>query len=140
MTNLTREQQIAAKPAPVRSDPVDTAVRLAGDQLAEEIFREESELDAAIAAKTGMSKLERDALIRQAMDFESRKQVDEAIICYEKAIRGGLRMTAAYFNLGILYLRQKQNEKARRIFGVAVKDATYAEAVKLAYARAQKSG
>ncbi len=135
-----REQQIAAKPAPVRSDPVDTAVRLAGEQLAEEIFREESELDAAIAAKTGMSKLERDALIGQAMDFESRKQVDEAIICYEKAIRGGLRMTAAYFNLGILYLRQKQNEKARRIFGVAVKDAAYAEAVKLAYARAQKSG
>jgi tetratricopeptide (TPR) repeat protein len=133
-----REKQ-TTQPARAALDSVDTAVRLASEQLAEEIFREEDANDVAVARKTGLSKLERDALIGQAMDFESRRQVDEAIGCYEKAIRGGLRMTAAYFNIGLLYLQKRDFEKARRILGVAVKDADYADAVKLAYGRAQKA-
>jgi len=134
-----RQKQAVAPPVSISTDPVDVAVRLANEQLAEEIFREENGADMAVARQTGMSKLERDALIGQAMDFESRSQVDEAIGCYEKALRGGLRMTAAYFNVGRLYLQKRDFEKARRILGVAVKDAAYADAVKLAYGRAQKA-
>lgn len=125
----------AARPS---TDPVDVAVRLASEQLAEEIFREENGSDMAVTRKTGISKLERDALIGQAMDFESRDQADEAIACYERAVRGGLRMTAVYFILGRLYLLKGDFEKARRILGMAVKDPAYTDAVKLAYGRALK--
>lgn len=134
-----RKKQQAAPPVVVQTDPVDQAAKLAQEQLAEEIFREENERDARVTQQTGLSKLERDALIGQAMDFESRKQVAEAIRCYEKAIGGGLRLTAVYFTLGLLYLQQRELEKARRVLSAAYKDAAYAEAVKLAYARAQKT-
>lgn len=134
----TRQKKTAVPPT-AAADPIETANRLAQEQLAEEIFREEDDHDAAMASQTGISKLERDALIGQALDFESRNQPGEAILCYEKAIRGGLRMSAAYFNLGQLYLQQGEMEKARRIFGVTARDPAYAEAVKLAYLRAQKA-
>ncbi|MCZ7669263.1 MAG: hypothetical protein M5U34_19800 [Chloroflexi bacterium] len=91
------------------------ARRLANEQLAEEIFREE---DASDMAATGLSKLERDALIGQALDFEGRGREKDAITCYEKAIGGGLRMSAAFFNLGLLYLQQKDLQKAETRLGV----------------------
>jgi tetratricopeptide (TPR) repeat protein len=124
---------------PLSGDPVDVARRLAQDQLSEEIFREETDEDvAAAAAKSGLNKLERDALIGQAMDFESRGQLDDAIGCYEKAIGGGLRMPAAFFSLGLLYLERKDMGKAKRALGFASKDADYQQAARLAFTRAKK--
>ncbi len=119
------KQAQQAQPAP--AGPVETARRLAQNQLAEEIFREE---DTAVNAK--LSKLERDALVGQAMDFETRGQVGDAVSCYEKAISGGLRLPAAFFSLGLLYLQQNRNEAARRALGIAAKDSAYLEACKLA--------
>ena len=118
------------------NDPVHVARRLAQEQVAEEIFREEDESDMEAA---GLSKLERDALLGQAVDFESRDQVSDAIECYEKAIGGGLRMPAAFFNLGLLYLKKADLAKAKRAFGHAVKDNNYREASKLAFTRAQQA-
>jgi len=126
-------------PAPVHQvsmDPVDVARRLAQEQIAEEIFREEDESDMEAA---GLSKLERDALLGQAVDFESRTQIDDAIGCYEKAIGGGLRMPAAFFSLGLLYLQRHDFPKAKRALGHAVKDNHYREAAQLAFTRAQKT-
>jgi tetratricopeptide (TPR) repeat protein len=123
---------------PLSTDPVDVARRLAQEQVAEEIFREEDESDMAAAA-TGLSKLERDALLGQAVDFESRGQADDAIECYEKAIGGGLRMPAAFFNLGLLYLERSDLPKAKRALGHAVKDSNYKDAAKLAFSRAQQA-
>jgi len=123
---------------PLSTDPVDVARRLAQEQVAEEIFREEDESDMEAAAN-GLSKLERDALLGQAVDFESRVQVDDAIGCYEQAIGGGLRMPAAFFNLGLLYLNKSDMPKAKRALGYAVKDTNYKKAAKLAFTRAQQA-
>ncbi len=121
---------------PISVDPVDAARRLANDHLAEEIFREEEEFD--VAASTGLSKLERDALVGQAMDFEARGQIADAVTCYEKAIGGGLRLPAAFFNLGLLYLDRKDLPKAKRAFGYAIRDNQFKDAARLAFSRAQQ--
>ncbi len=99
---------------------LDDARRLAQNQLAEEIFRDEDDDDDG-----SLSKLERDALIGQAMDYESRGQIDNAIGCYERAIVGGLKLSAAYFSLGLLYKDNSQPEKAVRALQMAGKDAAY---------------
>jgi len=99
---------------------LDDARRLAQNQLAEEIFRDEDDDDSG-----SLSKLERDALIGQAMDYESRNQMENAIGCYERAIVGGLRLSAAYFSLGLLYKDNSQPDKAARALQVAGKDAAY---------------
>ena len=114
------------RPAPesLSVGPVESARRLAQDQLAEEIFREEDEDDE----ETGLSKLERDALIGQGMDFESRGQVGEAIQCYRQAISGGLNLSSAYFVLGLLYLEQGQVGEAQTALRIAARDPLFAEA------------
>lgn len=109
---------------PLNVGPVESARRLAQDQLAEEIFREESEEDE----ETGLSKLERDALIGQGMDFEARGQINEAIACYRKAIAGGLKLSSAYFVLGLLYLEKGQLDEAQAALTVAARDPAFAEA------------
>ena len=127
--NLTREK---ARKAAEGKDPVVFARRLAQEQLAEEIFREEEDLDLLYGSgSTGMSKLERDALIGQAMDFQTRGDTSGAINCYEQAIKGGLKMTAAHFSLGLLYLEQKRAVETRRAMEIAAKDEDYQEASQL---------
>ena len=108
---------------------LDDARRLAQNQLAEEIFRDEDDDDSG-----SLSKLERDALIGQAMDYESRNQMENAIGCYERAIVGGLRLSAAYFSLGLLYKDNNQSEKAARALQMAGKDAAYQDGVQEALA------
>lgn len=99
---------------------LDDARALAQNQLAEEIFRDEDDDDAG-----SLSKLERDALIGQAMDYESRNQMENAIGCYERAIVGGLKLSSAYFSLGLLYKNNNQPDKAIRALQMAAKDPAY---------------
>lgn len=92
-------------PAPVSADPVDIALKLAQEQLAEELFRdEEDEAELYGTSGAGLSKLERDALIGQGMDLQSRGRTQDAITCYGKAVQGGLKLPAVHFTLGALYL------------------------------------
>ena len=79
-----------------------------------------------------MSKLERDALIGQGMDFEARGNDADAIGCYEKAIQGGLRVPAAFFVLGMLYLKQNRRDVAQKALAIAAKNGTFREASQLA--------
>ncbi len=123
-----RKQKIKQKKR--ADDPVSVARRRAQDALAEEIFREEE--DDETVGPGELSKLERDALIGQAMDFESRGQVDDAIGCYEKAIHGGLKLPAVHFMLGLLYLNKKNLAQARTAFERAVLDGAYIPAIKMA--------
>lgn len=117
-------------------DPVAVAMRRAQDELAEEIFREEEdEADLYGLGPAGLSKLERDALIGQAIDFQSRGDTENATTCYEKAIAGGLRLPAAYFALGLLYLEQDRSRHTRAAFLRAGKDHEYRPAIKEALAR-----
>ncbi len=110
-------------------NPVSKARQLAQEELANEIFREES---AGAASSAKMNKLERDALIGQGMDFEWRGQMNEAIQCYEKAVAGGLTLPAAYFTIGLLYLDIGQPQKARQSFAVAAQVPSYRKAAERA--------
>jgi tetratricopeptide (TPR) repeat protein len=108
------------------SNPVHDARRMALEQLAEEIFDEDDEdIEFAPSGLGGMSKLERDALISQALDFQTRSMINEAISCYERAIHGGVASPAAHFNLGLLYQDKLRFEDAIREFEIAVRDPEY---------------
>ena len=52
-----------------------------------------------------MLKLERDALIGQALHYQERGDADKAIVYYEKAVAGGLDLAAAWYMLGVLHLQ-----------------------------------
>ncbi|MFZ0548206.1 MAG: tetratricopeptide repeat protein [Candidatus Promineifilaceae bacterium] len=104
------------------SSPVQDAQRMALEQLAEELFEEEEE---SPIRQQGMSKLERDALISQALDYQTRGLINEAISTYEQVIKGGVTSTAAHFNLGLLYQDKLRFEDAIREFQIAVQDNEY---------------
>lgn len=113
--------------------PLEAARQLAQEQLAEEIFRDEEDEDQLYGTgDTGLSKLERDALIGQGIDFQSRGQLEDALTCYEKAIAGGLNLPAAHFALGMLYLDTGQAEKAAQSLSKAAADPDYKQAVQSA--------
>ena len=120
-TAFEAERAAAPKDKPGPADPVETARRRAQDQLAEEIFRDEEE-DEPVGQ---LSKLERDALIGQGMDFEMRGQLADAITCYEKAVAGGLTLPAVHFTLALLYLNSGEADQAREAFAAAANDPSY---------------
>ena len=113
---------------PSNDDPITTAKRNAQEKLAEEIFREEDDDEDTT---TSLSKLERDALIGQGMDLESRGKITDAIVCYQKAIDGGLNLSAAQFILGMLYLDDNQPQKAEKPFLIAAADPLFSKAVEM---------
>ena len=121
------ERQKAQPSAPPPTDsPIELAKQVAQEHFAIELFRDEDDDEDANSA---LSKLERDALLGQAMDFESRGKVDDAIGCFEKAINGGLNLPAANFVLGLLYLKTNQREKAEAMLEVAKKEPAFQTAV-----------
>lgn len=105
---------------------VEQAFKLAENELNGEILREEDDDENGRAT---LSKLERDALIGQALDFEFRGQAEEAIHCYRQAIEGGLNMPAAYFRLGLLYANNGREKEARQFFQQAALDDRYLAAI-----------
>ena len=107
------------------SNPVVDARRLAMEQLAEELFEEEDDEEELFGETAGMSKLERDALISQALDYQTRGDVNEAISCYEQAVEGGIISPAVHFNLGLLYQDKMRFEDAIREFEHSVKEPEY---------------
>jgi tetratricopeptide (TPR) repeat protein len=126
MANIfeSEQQRLPAPPArpAAGSDPVAEARLLAQEQLAEEIFRDEEDEDLLYGGANGLSKLERDALIGQGIDYQSRGRAGEAITCYEKAVAGGLKLPAAYFTLAVLYHEQQRPADARRMLAEAARE------------------
>jgi tetratricopeptide (TPR) repeat protein len=100
--------------------PVQNAQRLALEQLAEELFEEET---GGVEAE--LAKNERDALISKALDLQTRGLMNEAINYYERAIEAGVSGTAARFNLGLLYQSKMRFEDAIRELLHAAKDPEY---------------
>jgi tetratricopeptide (TPR) repeat protein len=112
------------------ADPIAQARQIADEQLADEILRDEE--DEEYGADNGqMSKLQRDVHIGQAIDFQLRGQTEEAIESLEKAVKGGLDLSAGFFVLGLLYLETNERDKARQVLQVAAQDDTYRQAVHL---------
>lgn len=101
--------------AAAAGDPLQAARRQAQEDLAEEVFREDD-----MRGDTPLTKLERDALIGQALDFERRGYGEQAIQCYEQAIAGGLNVPAGYFALGMLYLDIGRAQPGRQALATAV--------------------
>jgi len=66
------------------------------------------------------------------MDLETRGHIDDAIGCYQRAIKGGLQLPAAYFMLGLLYINDERPDEAKKILALAAKNPTYLQASKLA--------
>lgn len=118
--DLQETLAVAGEPAGEDASPALSAQRVALEQLAEELFEEEG-------AGTGaaVSKVERDALLSKALDFQTRGLVNEAINYYERAMDGGVDSTAAHFNLGLLYQDKLRFDDAIREFEIAVQDAGY---------------
>jgi tetratricopeptide (TPR) repeat protein len=123
-----RNEQVVAEREEV-TDPIEKAKRLAQEELAAELFRDEEETNDGA---NGLSKLERDALLGQAMDFETRGHIDDAIGCYQRAIKGGLKLPAAYFLLGLLYVIKQQRPEAEKMLSMAAQNPSYQQASQMA--------
>jgi tetratricopeptide (TPR) repeat protein len=106
------------------SSPVQDAQRMAMEQLAEVIF-DDSDDDEETDFRGGLNKLERDALITQALDYQTRGMTNEAISAYERAIAGGITGAAAHFNLGLLLQEKMRFEDAIGEFEISVRDQHY---------------
>ena len=79
-----------------------------------------------------MLKLERDALIGQALHYQERDDVDKAIVYYEKAVAGGLDLAAAWYMLGVLHLKNDSEVAAYQAFDHAGRDERYTAAIRAA--------
>jgi tetratricopeptide (TPR) repeat protein len=100
--------------------PVQDARRLAMEQLAGGLFSEEDEDE-----DTDIGKLQRDHLISQALDFQRRGMISEAINHYEQAINTGEDSPAVHFNLGLLYQDKLRFEDAIGELEIAVQKHEY---------------
>lgn len=105
-----------------KNGPLQEAQRKALALLAEVVF---SDGDEENGSGHGLGKFERDALISQGLDYQTRGLLDKAISCYEQATVGGFEHVAAHFNLGTLLLEEKRLEDAIREFQIAIKERTF---------------
>lgn len=96
--------------------PVQDARRLALEQLAQEIFSEDAD---------DISMMRRATLISQALDYQTRGMVSEAISAYEQAMQAGVNNPAVHFNLGLLYQDKLRFEDAIREFEQSVEEHEY---------------
>lgn len=95
--------------------PVQDARRLAMEELAAGLFSDDDDSE-----DTDIGKMQRDHLISQALDFQRRDMVNEAIDHYERAIAVGEDSKAAHLNLGLLYQDKLRFEDAIREFEVSL--------------------
>jgi tetratricopeptide (TPR) repeat protein len=132
----------AQAPAPRNGEgasPVDMARDKALEELAGIPFEDVSvglpaeisefepeEAEGEVPTKPSLSRPQIDALIAQAIDFQTRGLVDEAIACYTKVIDAGVDRPAAHFNLGLLYQQRLRLESAISEFRKAVRHPQYA--------------
>ncbi len=95
------------EPAPERDEgsPVEMARQRALSALAEAVFDEDLVQVAADRPPTAptLTKHQIDTLIGQALDFQRRGLVDEAVAAYEQLLEAGVDRPEVHFNLGLLY-------------------------------------
>ncbi len=121
-----RPDEQPAEPTQQEGDAIEIARKQAQNELANELFQDDEDEEFVYGTDTTtLSKLERDALIGQGIDFQYRGQPDDAILCYERAINGGLTLPAAFFTLGMLYLDRNRPSEARQALETAAQTPTY---------------
>jgi tetratricopeptide (TPR) repeat protein len=106
-----------------RGSPVEVTRQRALTDLAESFFEEE--VVTALTAAPGLGKAEIDALIGQAIDFQTRGKVKQAIDAYEKVLAAGVEQPAVHFNLGLLYQEKLRFDAAVSQFECSVSHPEY---------------
>jgi tetratricopeptide (TPR) repeat protein len=127
------EIEVSAPPSEDGASPADLARNKALQELAGIPFEDsagELVADAGapagvpgkdqVPAKPALSRPQIDALVAQAIDFQTRGLIDEAIASYTRAIGAGVDRPAAHFNLGLLYQQKLRLEPAIEEFKKAV--------------------
>lgn len=97
--------------------PVKEAQRMARERMATEIFTDDGGDE--------MVQMQRMALVSQALDYQTRGMINEAISSYEQVIDSGMNSNAARFNLGLLYQEKLRYEDAIHLFEESVRDPEY---------------
>ncbi len=92
-----------------RGSPIEIAREKALSDLAGSIFEEATQAQR-------LSKAEIDALVGQAIDFQTRGEVQQAIDAYRRIIAAGVEMSAATFNLGLLLQETMHFDEAMQQF------------------------
>ncbi len=105
-----------------RGSPIAIARQRALTELAESFFEEET---AGPAGVPGFSKAQVDALIGQAIDFQTQGRIDEAIAAYERVLRAKAGQPAVHFNLGLLYQEKLRFDEAIAQFERTVTHSDY---------------
>lgn len=101
--------------------PIEDARKAALVDLAEIVFEEESGYEFG-----KLSKSDQNALISNAIGFQTRREIDQAIDAYEKAFDGGIIRPAAFYNLGLLYKDRLVYDKAIDRLQRSLSDSAYA--------------
>lgn len=90
--------------------PVDLARQRALAKLAESIFDEDK------PQVQGLSEMEVDMLIGQAIDAQTKGDYQTAQQSYERLLKAGVVMTSIHFNLGLIYQQQMRFDDAVPLF------------------------
>ncbi len=69
---------------------------------------------------------EAEALLIQAIDYQTRGEAEKAIAAYEQAVQAGADRPAIHFNLGLLYQQALRFDEAVEQFNLAVQHPEYA--------------
>ncbi len=99
--------------------PVDITRQRALEKLAESIFEEDR------PQVQGMSSAEVDLLIGQAIDAQTRGDLEKALNAYEKLLEAGVSIPSIHFNLGMLYKEQMRFDEAIPQLEKALSDPEY---------------
>jgi len=108
-----------------RGSPVETTRQKALTDLAESVFEDEDVAAPPVVAPR-LGKVEIDALIGRAIDFQTRGKIKEALAAYEEVIGAGVEQPAVHFNLGLLYQEKLRFDAAITQFEKAVLHPAYA--------------
>jgi tetratricopeptide (TPR) repeat protein len=94
---------------------------------------------APTPARPTLSRSQIDALVAQAIDFQTRGLIDEAIAGYTRVIDAGVDRPAAHFNIGLLYQQRLRFEPAITEFEKAKTHPQYALASHFAVGECYKA-
>ncbi len=103
--------------AMVKDDPFERARRRALQKLADTLFAAEDKDSTTLTLVS---------LISQAIDRQTRGQLDDAIEFFRRALGAGYNDTALSFNLGCLYYERQRYEDAIEAFRHSMRNSEFA--------------
>ena len=124
--------------------PVESARQRALSELALAVFEREDEdvigADDLQAAAAAERRARINALLGQAIDFQSRGLADDAISSYVRALEAGADHSAIRLGLGLLYQEKSLHDEAVEQLTLSARDAQYAVASDFALGECYRAG